>query len=92
MIDVFVSSVAMLNFVIDLHMQLTELMQCRFIDETQFEARSPLRVSLERFRERHVRPAVLSQLRVNQQIKLIFRGKVLDPQRTLAELGLKVHL
>jgi len=51
----------------------------RFIDETQFEVRSPLTVTLGQFKTRHLRPTTneLSPIRANDRVRLIFNGKVL---------------
>jgi hypothetical protein len=51
----------------------------RFIDETQFEVRSPLTVTLGQFKTRHLRSTTneLSPIRANDRVRLIFNGKVL---------------
>ena len=64
----------------------------RFIDETQFEVRSPLTVTLGHFKSRHLRPrhgpGVVSPIQPNDRVRLIFNGKVLQSDSsTLAQHG-----
>ena len=61
----------------------------RFIDETQFEARSPLSATLGQFKSRHLRPTTngSSPIRANDRVRLIFNGKVLgSDSSTLAQV------
>lgn len=63
----------------------------RFIDETQFEVRSPLSVTLGQFKSRHLKPTAngAAPIRPNDRVRLIFNGKVLGSEAsTLAQLGL----
>jgi hypothetical protein len=64
----------------------------RFIDETQFEVRSPLSVTLGHFKSRHLRPRQgpgdVSPIQPNDRVRLIFNGKVLQSDSsTLAQHG-----
>ena len=62
----------------------------RFIDETQFEVRSPLSATLGQFKSRHLKPREASPIRPNDRVRLIFNGKVLQSDSTsLAQLGLQ---
>ena len=64
----------------------------RFIDETQFEVRSPLTATLGQFKSRHLKPGSneTSPIRATDRVRLIFNGKVLSSDSsTLAQLGLQ---
>lgn len=62
----------------------------RFIDETQFEVRTPLTVTLGQFRAKHLRPRESSPFGPNDRVRLIFNGKVLHTDTsTLTQLGLQ---